>query len=83
MQNIFIFVIINILFIIFNFDYLILNNLFLIALSNSCITRTQILLILFLFPIFKKQVILFLKRKLLWIIRLYITPAISSLIIKQ
>jgi hypothetical protein len=33
------FAIINILFIIFDFDYLIIKNLFLIALPNSYITK--------------------------------------------
>jgi hypothetical protein len=83
MRNLFVLVIINILFIIFDFDYLILNNLFLIVLSNSCITRAQLLLILFLFLVFEKQVILSLRKRFPLVIYLYIAPAISPFTIKK
>jgi hypothetical protein len=78
-----VFAIINILFIIFDFDYLIINNLFLIASPNSRITKAQTFLILFLFLVFEKQVTLFPGRRLPWVVRLYIAPAISPLTIRQ
>jgi hypothetical protein len=76
MRNLFVFI-------IFDFDYLILNNLFLIALHNSCIIKTQTFLILILSPVFEKQVTPSLGRRLPWVVRLYIAPAISPFNIGQ